>query len=504
LSQKRINIITAGVILSLFLASMESTVVATAMPSIVAQLGGLSIYSWVFSIYMLASTTTVPIYGKVSDIFGRKKVFTFSMGLFLFGSVLCGLATSMESLIFFRAIQGLGAGGVLPMALTVIGELFSVEKRAKMQGLISSVWGLSSVIGPLIGGLLVDQISWEWVFFINLVPGTLAIIFVWFAWIDEKNVAKKKVSLDVPGVVLLTVGVLSLLLGLNGLENSSSLWFIVVAIVLLIALFFVENKAQDPILPLNLFGNRLFVVAFLHGILAGWAMFGSLSYIPLFVQAVIGTSATQAGLSLTPMSLMWTLTSIVGGRLMIKLNFRLLAVVGMVLLVVGSFLLTTIGVGTSLLAIMIFTSFMGIGMGLTIPVFMIIIQTTVARNVLGTATSTIQFSRNIGGTIGVSVLGVFLSSRLAKLLLESGFDISTISLSGLINQTPGSEASFSEPLRIALGMSMANMFYIALGAAVLGLIVVLFTPKGLITQLASVPTKEKLKSIESKEFPSRS
>jgi EmrB/QacA subfamily drug resistance transporter len=483
---------------------MESTVVATAMPSIVAQLGGLSIYSWVFSIYMLASTTTVPIYGKVSDIFGRKKVFTFSMGLFLFGSVLCGLATSMETLILYRAIQGLGAGGVLPMALTVIGELFSVEKRAKMQGLISSVWGLSSVIGPLIGGLLVDQISWEWVFFINLVPGILAIIFVWFAWIEDKNVEKKKVPLDIPGVVLLTVGVLSLLLGLNGLEDSSSIWFISLAIVLLSVLILVEKKSVDPILPLKLFGNRLFLVAFLHGILAGWAMFGSLSYIPLFVQAVIGTSATQAGLSLTPMSLMWTLSSIVGGRLMIKYNFQLLAVGGMVLLLVGSFLLTTIGVGTSLLAIMIYTSFMGIGMGLTIPVFMIIIQTTVHRNVLGTATSTIQFSRNIGGTIGVSVLGVFLSSGLAKLLLESGFDISTISLSSLINQTPGSEASFSEPLRIALGMSMANMFYIALGAAVLGLIVVLFTPKGLITQLASVSTNEKPKSIESKEFPSRS
>lgn len=500
MSQKRINIITAGVILSLFLASMEGTVVATAMPSIVAQLGGLSIYSWVFAIYMLASTTTVPIYGKVSDIFGRKKVFTFSMGLFLFGSVLCGLATSMETLILFRAIQGMGAGGVLPMALTVIGELFSVEKRAKMQGLISSVWGLSSVIGPLIGGLMVDQISWEWVFFINLVPGTLAIIFVWFAWIEDKNISKKKVKMDVPGVVLLTVGVLSLLLGLNGLENSSSLFFIIIAIILLSVLVFIEKKAQDPILPLKLFGNRLFLVAFLHGILAGWAMFGSLSYIPLFVQAVIGTSATQAGLSLTPMSLMWALTSIIGGRLMIKLNFRLLAIIGMVLLVIGSLLLTTIGLDTSQLAIMIYTSFMGIGMGLTIPVFMIIIQTTVPRNVLGTATSTIQFSRNIGGTIGVSVLGIFLSSRLSRLLIESGFDFSTISLSSLINQTQGTEAAFSEPLRIALSTSMANMFYIALGAAVLGFLVVLFTPKGVITQLTSSPSEKKLEIVKVKEL----
>ena len=492
MSQKQINIITAGVILSLFLASMEGTVIATAMPSIVAQLGGLSIYSWVFAIYMLASTTTVPIYGKVSDIFGRKKVFTFSMILFLFGSVLCGFANSMETLIVFRAIQGLGAGGVLPMALTIIGELFSVEKRAKMQGLISSVWGLSSVIGPLIGGILVDQISWEWVFFINLVPGSLAIIFVWFAWVEKKTNKKKKVILDVPGVVLLTVGVLCLLLGLNEMGNGSSIWFIITAVIFLSALIFVENKAVDPILPLKLFGNRLFLVAFLHGILAGWAMFGSLSYIPLFVQAVIGTSATQAGLSLTPMSLMWTLTSIVGGRLIIKFNFRFLAIIGMTLLVIGSLLMTTIGVGSSQFAIMFYTSLMGIGMGLTIPIFMIIIQTSVPRNVLGTATSTIQFSRNIGGTIGVSILGVFLSSRLAKLLVESGFDMSTISLNSLINQTPGSSESFSEPLRMALSIAMANMFYIAFAAAVLGLIVVLFTPNGMITQLTSSPSEKKL------------
>ncbi len=502
MSQKRINIITAGVILSLFLASMEGTVIATAMPSIVAQLGGLSIYSWVFSIYMLASTTTVPIYGKVSDIFGRKKVFTFSMILFLLGSVLCGFATSMESLIVFRAIQGLGAGGVLPMALTVIGELFSVEKRAKMQGLISSVWGLSSVIGPLIGGLLVDQISWEWVFFINLVPGSLAIIFVWFAWVEEKTVVKKKVVLDVPGVILLTIGVLCLLLGLNELQNASGLWFIITALIFLSALILIERKAEDPILPLNLFGNRLFLVAFLHGILAGWAMFGSLSYIPLFVQAVLGTSATQAGLTLTPMSLMWTFTSIVGGRLMIKVNFRLLAIIGMGLLVIGSVFMTTIGVGSSQLAIMFYTSLMGIGMGLTIPVFMIIIQTSVPRNVLGTATSTIQFSRNIGGTIGVSILGVFLSSRLAKLLVESGFDISTISLNALINQTPGSAESFSEPLRLALSVAMANMFYIALAAAVLGFIVVLFTPKGMVTQLAASQSENKLDTVKAKELSS--
>ncbi len=490
MSQRRVYIITAGVILSLFLAAMEGTVVATAMPSIVAQLGGLSIYSWVFSIYMLASTTTVPIYGKISDLLDRKKVYTFSMVLFLVGSVLCGLANSMEALIIFRAIQGLGAGGIIPMALTVIGEIFDVEKRAKMQGLISGVWGLSSIIGPLIGGFLVDQISWHWVFYINLIPGVLAILFVWLAWVDQERQASYKLKLDVSGTILLTVAVLSLLMGFNGLENPSNLWFIVVSIVLLVVLIFVEKQSLDPILPLKLFKNRLFVVAFLHGILAGWAMFGSLSYVPLFVQAVIGTSATMAGISLTPMSLSWTLTSILGGRFILRFNFRILAIVGMLLLAVGSFLMTTIGEATSLITIMVYTSLMGIGMGLTIPVFMIIVQTSVSKGVLGTATSTLQFSRSIGGTIGVSVLGVFLSSRLAKLLVESGFDIGSVSLSSVINQSPGTEVAMGETLRLALSGAMANMFYIAFGAAIVGLVVVFFTPNGKLTQLSPTNSQQ--------------
>ncbi|HSM23595.1 MAG TPA: MFS transporter, partial [Anaerolineaceae bacterium] len=285
--------------------------------------------------------------------------------------------------------------------------------------------------------------------------------------------------------VILTIAILSLLLGLNGLGNITNLWYLLIAIVFFIALISVEKNASDPIIPFKLFSNKLCLVAIMHGILAGWAMFGSLSYIPLFVQAVIGTTATQAGISLTPMSLSWTLASIFGGRLILKMNFRLIAIVGMALLSLGSFLMTTIGVETSQLEVMFYTSLMGIGMGLTIPIYMIIVQTSVRKNVLGTATSTLQFSRSIGGTIGVSVLGVFLSSRLAKLLIESGFDIGSVSLNSLINQAPGSEVAMSETLRVALSGAMANMFYIAFGASLLGLLIVFFTPKGKVTQLSS-------------------
>ena len=490
MSRNRLKVIIIGVMLSLFLASVEGTIIATAMPTIVAQLGGLSIYSWVFAIYMLASTTTVPIYGKLSDIYGRKKVYTFAMVLFLIGSVLCGTANSMQQLIFFRAVQGLGAGGVLPLALIIIGELFSVEQRARMQGLFSGVWGVSSVIGPIIGGFLVDQISWQWVFYINIIPGALAILLVGLAWQEVPKTSGKKVQLDIGGAVFLTLSVLFLLLGLNELGQPPSWWFLSAAVGLFIGLYYVEKRAVDPILPLRLFRERLFIIAILHGILAGWAMFGSLSYIPLFVQAVLGTSATVAGITLTPMSLAWTLASIYGGHMVLKMSYRSVAIIGMVLLLIGSFFMITISTETSQLAIMIYTSLMGVGMGLSIPVFLISIQTAVETKELGIATSTVQFSRSLGGTIGVSVLGIFLSTRLVTLLIKSGIDPATVSLNNLINPPPGTNTTLEGPLRVLLGTSMANMFIIAFIAAALALLAVLFTPKGKITQLKPVSKLE--------------
>ncbi len=482
LSPRRLNLITAGVMLSLFLASMEGTVVATAMPSIVAQLGGLSIYSWVFAVYMLTSTTTVPLYGKLSDLYGRKAVYAASMLLFLVGSVVCAQATSMEQLILFRGIQGIGAGGVLPLAFTITGEIYTLEQRARLQGLFSGVWGVSSVIGPLIGGFLVDQVSWQWVFLINVFPGTLAVLLVWFAWQDSHPREQVKVSVDYPGAGFLTLGALSLLLGLNELGNLRSAWFLGSAAALIAALLWVERRAADPILPLSLFRDRLFTISILHGVLAGWAMFGSLNFVPLFVQAVLGTSATQAGISLTPMSLSWTLASIFGSRLLLKVSYRVLALAGMISLALGTFLMTTIGVSSSMASIMVYTGLMGLGMGLSIPAFLIAVQSAVPREQLGIATSTIQFSRSIGGTVGVSVLGVFLSARLEGLLRAEGINPASISLESLLDPLASTGALMEGPLRAALAVASANMFILALVAALAGLVVVFFTPGGKIKQ----------------------
>jgi len=482
-SQTRLNVITLGIMLSLFLSSMEGTVVGTAMPSIVAQMGGLSIYSWVFALYMLTSTTSVPLYGKISDLFGRKRVYIVSMVLFMLGSLLCAQATSMEQLILFRGIQGLAAGGVLPLAFIIIGQLFSLEERAKMQGLFSGVWGVSAVVGPLVGGFLVDQISWQWVFYVNIIPGLLACALVWFAWREEPVAPSKHIPIDFAGAGLLTAGAVLLLLGLNELHRPLGWVLVGVSILLFAALIWVERRAPDPILPLHLFRDRLFNVTVLHGVFAGWAVFGSLSFVPLFVQAVLGTSATQAGITLTPMSLTWTITSIFSVRLLLKMGYRALVLTGMAILSAGALGMALINEFTSPALIMFYTALMGIGMGISMPAFLIAVQSRVRKQQLGVATSTVQFSRSIGGTLGTSVLGAVLSAALASNLRAIGSDPASISLESLMDPLARASAAFDEALRQALSLSLVQMFGVAFAASLIALVVVSFSPRGKISQI---------------------
>ncbi|HEX9840381.1 MAG TPA: MDR family MFS transporter [Anaerolineales bacterium] len=472
MSRNRIILVTAGIMLSLFLASMESTVVATAMPTIVGQLGGLEHYSWVFSAFLLASTTVVPLYGKLSDIYGRRKLYVFAMALFLIGSVWCGWANNMTQLIFARALQGIGAGGILPLAFILIGEMFSLEQRAKMQGLFSGVWGVSSIIGPLLGGFLVDQLSWRWIFYINVFPGLLAAALVAFAWRDQAH-SHERPAVDYAGAALLTVSVVMLLLGLMG-SGIVSWILIAAAVVLFILLLWVERRAADPILPLSLFRDRLFSTATAHGVLTGWALFGSVSFIPLFVQAVLGTSATQAGITITPMLLGWVTASIIGTRLMLTIGYRKLGLIGTAAFTVGAFLMSTARMNTSQISLMSFVALMGIGMGLSIPSFLIAVQTSVQRRQLGTATSTLQFSRSIGGTLGVSVMGAALSARLATNLSASGLDPELVRQ--LLDPLPGSQVVIAEAARAAMADAIHLVFVIAFVAAALAMVTVFFTP----------------------------
>jgi EmrB/QacA subfamily drug resistance transporter len=475
MSRSRIILVTIGIMLSLFLASMESTVVATATPTIVGELGGLSHFSWVFSAYMLASTTTVPLYGKLSDLYGRRRLYIVAMILFLIGSVLCGQANSMTQLILARGLQGVGAGGIMPLAFILIGEMFTLQQRTRMQGFFSGVWGVSSIVGPLLGGFLVDSLSWRWVFYINLIPGLLASGLVAYAWRDS-IVSAEKPSVDYAGAGLLMTAIVTLLLALlddSGLFNK---WLMIgVSVILFAALFWVETRAADPILPLGLFRGKLFSTAIAHGVFSGWALFGSISFIPLFVQSVLGTSATRAGITISPMLLGWVASSIIGTRILLKVGYRRLAIIGTSLLVIGSFFMSRIGAGTDQIAIMIFVTLMGVGMGFAIPSYLIAVQTTVYRRYLGTATSTMQFSRSMGGTLGVSAMGAVLTARLSSNLAASNLDPELVAQ--LLEPNPVSGLVVNEGARLALADAITAVFVIAFVTAALALASVFFAPK---------------------------
>lgn len=479
---RRTMVIVAGIMLSLFMASMEGTVIATAMPTIAAQLGGLDIYSWAFSAYMLTSTCTVPVYGKLSDIYGRRIIYAIGMGLFLIGSVLCGMAQSMEQLIFFRAVQGIGAGGVMPLAFIIIGDIFTFEQRARMQGFFSGVWGVSSIIGPVLGGFLVDQASWHWVFFINVLPGIVALGLVWFSFQDQIT-RKEGVAIDYSGAAILIASVVVLLLALNDLSSPLGMGLLALAVTLFIILWFVERRAADPVLPLSLYRNRLFTTATLHGVLSGWAMFGSLSYVPLFVQLVMGRSATEAGTTITPMMLGWVAASIIGGRLLLKMGYRTLALIGMALLTFGSFMVSQSGTEVSRSLVMVYLTMMGVGMGLSVPSFLIAVQSSVEKRNLGTATSTLQFSRSMGGTLGVSVMGAYLTMRLVNALAAAGLDPNVVSLDSMVQQAESAAVTVTGPMREAVAVAIEGVFVLAFIAAGLGLIATAFAPAGRIGQL---------------------
>jgi EmrB/QacA subfamily drug resistance transporter len=483
-STQRTILITAGLMLSLFLASMESTVVSTGMPTIVSQLGGLESYSWVFTAFMLASTTTVPLYGKLSDLFGRRPVFVAAMAIFLIGSALCGLAATMPQLIAFRTIQGIGAGGLLPLVFIIIGDLFSLEQRARLQGLFSGVWGISSITGPLLGGFIVDQASWQWIFWINIIPGLAATAIVWFAWIDRARAhdAPKR-SIDYAGALLLTAGAVALLMSLTDLGASWALPTLAGALALFGALVWVEHRASDPVLPIGLFRDRMFLVACGHGILAGCAVFGGATFVPLYVQGVLGTSATEAGAALMPMLLAWVFSSILGTRLLLRLGYHTIALAGMVALVIGAFPLMFLDTQTNRLLLMASLGLMGFGMGFSIPAFLIAVQSTVERSKLGTATSTLQFSRSIGGAFGIGIMGAILSAIVVTNLVAAGLDAST-SLNSLID-SPGSDPAVQAMLRDALSTGIRGVFIVGFIASVLGLLVTLLAPRGQIAQMSA-------------------
>jgi len=409
LNTNRALVVTA-LLLGVFMAAMEFTVVSTAMPTVIGELGGIQLYSWVFTAYMLASTVTVPIYGKIADLLGRKPVMLFGLALFLIGSMASGQARSMPQLIAFRGIQGLGAGAMQPIAMTIIGDIFDVEERAKMQGLFGAVWGFAGLLGPLLGGIIVKHISWRWIFYIN-VPFGVASAAVLAVALHE-NVEKRLHTLDWGGVALFTIACVALLLGAHG--HALAVVGLPIALGGFALFFVVERRSAEPILPVELFARRVMAISSIAGTLVGATMMATVTYIPLFVQGVLGRTPTEAGATLTPLVIGWPLASALGSRLALRFGYRALVCTGLGTVAVASVLLAwTFDRGAGLAVPRLVMGLMGAGMGLANVALLLAIQTSVEWEQRGVATASTMFFRIMGGAIAIGILGAFLSAHLA-------------------------------------------------------------------------------------------
>ncbi len=407
-------LVTAGIMASIAVAALDVTVVGTAMPTIIGQLGGLSEYAWVFSAYLLASTTTVPIYSRLADIYGRKPVFLFGLALFVIGSALCGLSGSMLQLIAFRTIQGLGAGAVQPISFTIIGDIFEPVRRARMQGYFSGVWGVSAIVGPAIGGLITSTVGWPWVFALNIPVGIAGGTIIWLAF--HERFERRPHRIDWAGAVLLTASIVLLLLAVSeggdlfGWTSPVVIAMLAGSAALLVAFVRQARRTPEPLVDLDLLRAPIIRAGLGIGTLAGVVMFGLTTYVPPMVQGVQGGTPVEAGAAVAAMSIGWPIGSVIAGRLLVRAGARPIVVSGTVMLVVGTLLVTQLERFDALWYAMTACAVTGLGMGLSSTTILVVIQGAVAWQRRAVATGLVQFSRTIGGAVGVGVMGGILTA----------------------------------------------------------------------------------------------
>lgn len=424
MQQKRetnVKIITACVFIATFMTAVEGTIVSTAMPTIVGSLKGISIMNWVFSIYLLTNAMMTPIYGKLADKIGRKPIYLIGVFIFIVGSALSGMSQNMMQLIIFRAIQGIGAGSIVPVSLTIIADIYPVDKRAGVLGLNSAAWGIASIVGPLAGGFIVDALSWHWIFLINVPIGIMLMILVWIYLIEEKREVEKS-PIDYMGSFYMITMLLSLLYGVQKINDGFNLITVIAfAIFILSLVLFVrtEKKAQDPVISLDLFKNRTFVLVNLIAALISGFLMGVEVYIPMWMQGVVGKSAALGGIVLAPMSVIWMFGSFAGGRAMKKWHHRLAIIISMLPILIGSVFLTLVDKGTPYGLFLVFSGIMGIGFGMTMTLLTVLAQTSVSKQFTGVATSFFTLSRTIGQTIMISIFGLALNKTMDTQLESS-------------------------------------------------------------------------------------
>jgi EmrB/QacA subfamily drug resistance transporter len=425
LSRKRLIGVIAGVMAGLLLASLDQTIISTALPRIVSDLGGLDHLPWVATAYMLTSTAGIPIWGKLSDLYGRRGFFILGMVIFIGGSALCGAAQNMAWLIVCRGIQGIGGGMMFSLAFAIVSDLFPPAQRAKWQGVFGSVFAIASAIGPFAGGILTDNLSWHWVFYVNLPLGFIALA-IFMRTMPHKPRSTAKTYIDYSGVAFLLASIVPLLLALS-LGGRTYPWGAPQTVVMLalsgvmaVAFIINELRAKDPLLPLTLFKSSIYTVSMISVFFTGIAMFGGIVFVPLLVQGVVGTSATRSGIVLTPMSVSITVGAMLSGQMIGRTGrYRAQAVFGPVLMLVGGIFMTQIDETTTNGVVIRNMTLMGFGLGMTFPVFLIAVQNAFPHSVLGVVTSSVQFSRNIGGTVGVAILGAILNARLDSRLIAN-------------------------------------------------------------------------------------
>ncbi|MGA8016061.1 MAG: MDR family MFS transporter [Candidatus Dormiibacterota bacterium] len=511
-------IVMGAVLLGLFLSALDQTIVGVALPRIVSDLKGSDLYTWVVTAYLLTSTITVPIYGKLGDVFGRQRTLIFGILVFLVGSALSGLSQNMGELITFRALQGCGAGCLFPISLAVIGDLFTPRERGRYQGLFGAVFGVSFIIGPFLGGIITDDISWHWIFYVNVPVGILALFAIFTRLPNVKSTTARLRDLDYSGIAIFTIGVVPILLGLTykGLTNSSGglyAWtdwqvggLLALGVVIMALFVFNESRARQPIIPLDLFSTRTLAATNLAVLMVACSMFGAVIFIPLYYQVVQGVSATASGYSMWPLLLGLIGTSVGAGFYLTRTGkYKALLIIALLVLILGSWLLTHLGPSTSTPELWLWLALIGLGLGPTMSVFTVVIQNAAPIERLGTATSTLTFFRQVGGAIGLAIAGTIFSESLSTQLPaqlstahlppqlvshisgSGAFSENNIASVGNLGQiilqsAPASIQPELKPyipqivsgLHNAMSLALGDVFWVALVTAVLGFLATLF------------------------------
>jgi EmrB/QacA subfamily drug resistance transporter len=490
--------ILIAILLAMFLSALDQTIVGTALPTIMTQLHGNNLYTWVVTIYLLTATISGPIYGKLSDLFGRRPMVMIGVTLFLIGSALSGLSQEAWQLIAARGLQGLGAGAIFPIALAVIGDLFTPAERGKYQGLFGAVFGISALIGPALGGFLTDNVGWHWIFFVNLPIGAVALVIIWRLLPAIKHPERAR-SIDYLGSAVFTGALVPILIGLTNKQTMD--WtspevggLILLGLVLSIVFIWVESRAAEPILPLSLFRNRSISVSLLAVFLAGFGFFGAIIFVPRWFQVVLGSSATESGYQILPLLAGLIISSVISGQVISRTGrYRWIIVGAMVFLSVGLLLMTQLRGTTSLPQMWLWMVIAGIGIGPTLAAFTIVVQNAAPFSQLGAATAALTFFRQVGGTVGLAIAGSLFGSALAteipRQIVAAGVPAevtrqfassgAAANLSGVGGLSPQVLAAVPEQFRSmvvsgvheAFSLAIASALWISVAAALVALVV---------------------------------